>query len=125
MSELEDRINSVLSDPGQMERITKLAQSLMGAQGTQSGQGSPGGPGDALRDPGGDGALPDMELIGRIGRLMRADSAQGKNGQALLEAMKPYLSEKRRGKMDRAMKIAKLARIARLAMGESEAGGDA
>jgi len=42
--------------------------------------------------------------------------------RALLEAMKPYLSEKRRSKMDRAMKLAKLARIARLAMGEM--GGD-
>ena len=33
----------------------------------------------------------------------------------LLEAMRPFLSEKRRGKMDRAMKIARLAGIAELA----------
>ena len=39
-------------------------------------------------------------------------------GPSLLEAMKPYLSEKRRAKMDKAIKIAGLARIARLAMGE-------
>ena len=39
--------------------------------------------------------------------------------------MRPYLSEKRRGKMDRAMKLAKLARIARLAIGEMEDDGHA
>ena len=29
MGEFEDRINSVLSDPGQMEKIAKLAKSFM------------------------------------------------------------------------------------------------
>lgn len=42
--------------------------------------------------------------------------------QRLLQAMEPYLSEKRRGKMDKALKIARLARIAKAAMGEE--GGD-
>ena len=30
MSELEDKINSLLSDPEQMEKITQMARSLMG-----------------------------------------------------------------------------------------------
>lgn len=33
----------------------------------------------------------------------------------LLEAMKPYLAEKRRRKIDRAMKLARLASLAELA----------
>ena len=44
------------------------------------------------------------------------------NKQRLLQAMEPYLSEKRRGKVDKALKIARLARIAKAAMGEE--GGD-
>ena len=44
--------------------------------------------------------------------------------QALLKAMAPYLSEKRRGKMDRALQLARLARIARLALGETGDGHD-
>ena len=36
----------------------------------------------------------------------------------LLEAMKPYLAEKRRRKIDRAMKLARLASLAELAAGE-------
>ena len=99
MSELEDRINSVLGDPKQMEMISRLAQNLMGE----------GAPPSSPEPPGGI----DPEMIGRIGRLMREDS--GKSG-AVLEAMKPYLSEKRRGKVDRAIKLSRIARIARLAM---------
>ena len=32
MGELEDRLNSILSDPGQMEKIAGLARSLMGGE---------------------------------------------------------------------------------------------
>lgn len=125
MSELEDRINSVLSDPGQMEKITKLAQSLMGGQGTAV----PGMLGDMLKGTASgsesmDG-MPDMEMLGRIGKLINSGAGGKGREQALLEAMKPYLSEKRRGKMDRAMKIARLARLARFAMGETESDGNA
>ena len=104
MSELEDRINSVLSDPEQMQKISRLARSLMG-------------------DGEGDGAptMPDGDMVQRISRLMSSGSVSNRKERALLEAMKPYLSEKRRKKMDKALQIARLAGIARMAMGEMEA----
>ena len=106
MSELEDRINSILGDPSQMEQITKLAQTLMG--GAESSADTK------------DSAFFNFDpaMIGRISRLMN-DSAHEHDNEALLLAMKPYLSEKRRSKMDKAMKLAKLARIAQLAMQET------
>ena len=83
MGEFEDRINSVLSDPGQMEKIAKLAKSFM------------------------------------------AGGGEKKQERALLEAMLPYMSEKRRSKMTTAIKIARIAGIARAAMGEmGDEGGD-
>ena len=130
MSELEDRINSILGDPAQMEQITNLAKSLMGGdaaaqpQGNGSGQGAAGmeelakdllGGGDLGLDPG---------MLMRISRLISAGNAQGSDKRALLEAMKPYLSEKRRSKMDRAIRMARLAKMAQLAMGELKEGGD-
>lgn len=47
--------------------------------------------------------------------------------RALLEAMKPFLSERRREKMDKAMKLARLAGLAGIAaaefgLGEKEEG---
>lgn len=105
MSELEDRLNSILSDPEQMARISSLAQTLMG------GSESSAEPPSAAPDTG-----PDSALLGRLGSLLGQGGDADK--RALLEAMKPYLSEKRRGKLDRAMKLTRMARLARLAMGE-------
>ena len=123
MGEFEDRVNSILGDPKQMEKIAGLAKSLMGGQ-TEPDEGAPsdggssaGGMGDAMRSLFGEGGV-DSETVGRIGRILSASGAGDGDKRALLEAMKPYLSEKRRAKMDKAMKIARLARIAKLAMGE-------
>ena len=120
MSELEDKINGILGDPVQMEKIAGLAKSLMG--GSDSGSDtaekakSAGGGLDSLMQSlgGGEGA--------RLSRAFSSGAGEKKQERALLEAMKPYLSEKRRSKMDKAIKLARLASIARIAMGEM--GGD-
>ena len=108
MSELEEQLNSILSDPKQMEQIAGLARSLMGGD---HGAEKPPERGDMGFDP---------ALLQRLmGAMKGGDTGRE---QALLKAMAPYLSEKRRGKMDRALKLARLARIARLAM--ETGGGD-
>lgn len=131
MGELEDKINSVLGDPDQLKKITKMAQSFMAGSGTAEKPDS-GGAGDKLGDMfkafgGGDGEGGmdiDPAMISRITRLMSSGGAEKKQERALLEAMKPYMSEKRRSKMDKALRIAKLAGIAKLAMGELGVDGD-
>lgn len=107
MGELEDSINQVLGDPKQMEKIASLAKSLMGG--------------------GEDGAKPEMpdfdpKLMQKISGLMNGDAIKDGKDKKLLEAMRPYLSEKRRSRMDRAMKLAKMVRLASLAA--TEFGGD-
>ena len=101
MDELEDKLNSILSDPGQMEKIAGLARTLMGGAGPE--------------------AAP--EVPPRMAFAMRGGGDGGRE-QALLAAMRPYLSEKRRGKMDRALQLARLARIPRLTALEGGGGGD-
>ncbi len=105
MGELEDRLNSILSDPEQMARINRLAQSLMGG-----GEG-----GDASPPP--DAGEPDSALLGKLGALL-GQQGSDHDKQALLEAMKPWLSEKRRSKLDRALRLTRMAHLAGLAMGE-------
>ncbi len=126
MSELEDKINGILGDPAQMEKIAGLAKSLMG--GGDSGDApaektkSAGGGLDSLMQSlGGDSAI-DPAMLARLSRAFSSGAGEKKQERALLEAMKPYLSEKRRSKMDKAIKLAWLASIARIAMGEM--GGD-
>ena len=127
MSDLEDKINGILGDPAQMEKIAGLAKSLMG--GGDSGDvpaektKSAGGGLDSLMQSlsRSDGAI-DPAMLARLSRAFSSGAGEKKQERALLEAMKPYLSEKRRSKMDKAIKLARLASIARIAMGEM--GGD-
>ncbi len=102
MSDWEQQLNSILGDPAQMSRIADLARSLMG---------------------GADGDAPDPEEppAGGLASLVRSVMNSGDDrAQTLLEAMKPWLSEKRRAKIDRAVKIARMAKLAELAMAEGD-----
>lgn len=108
MSEFEDRLNEVLSNPEQLSRIAGMAQSLM-----QGGMPEPA-----------TGAKPtdtDAAMMGKLGSVLNGAEPKQSRDRRLLEAMRPYLSDKRRGKMDRALRIAKLASIASIA---AELGGD-
>lgn len=115
MSELEDRINSLLSSPEEMEKIAKLAQSLMGDLGSSAVEKEEGrnqeSPLDGLLggiDPG---------MIAAIGRAM-SDSGQSDKTK-LLSALSPYLGEKRREKMTKAIHIARVAKLAGAVFSES------
>ncbi len=102
MSDWEEQLDSILNDPGQMARIAELASSLMG---------------------GGDKAAPAQtapEPEGLVSLLRSAMSGGKDDAQTLLEAMQPWLSEKRRAKLARAVKLARMAKLAELAMGEGE-----
>ena len=108
MNELSDQLGAILNDPEQMARINRLAQSLLGG-------------GDALEGSapvssaaGEEG--PDSAMLSRLGSLLGQSGDQDQ--RALLEAIKPYLSEKRRGRLDRAMRLTRMAKLARLALGE-------
>lgn len=100
-----------------MARISELARSLMGGQ---DGDPPPpeGGLGPLLQSLGGEGPDP-----AGLKALLGAAGSGDRNERALLEAMKPFLSEKRRARMDRALQIARLSRLARLAL--EQTGGDA
>ena len=107
MSDFEDKLNQLLNDPKEMERFAGFAKSLMGGGEPEPEEKAPD------FDPG---------LLKRISGLIGGGAGKNSKDAKLLEAMRPYLSEKRRSKMDRAMKIARLAGLAELAAGEF--GGD-
>lgn len=120
MGELEDRINSVLNDPQQLSEITRLARSFMGGGMESAAEHPDNGPQSAAPAASGlfDQLGLDADALSRLGSVLGA-SGGSSNSQALLEAMKPYLSDKRKKKMDKAMKLARLAKLAGLAMGEA------
>jgi hypothetical protein len=118
MDNIEDMINGVLSNPEQMKKVMELAGTFLGGENSspQKNQepaeeaGIPAGPSlDGLMAglsnlPGG--------LASAAGRFLGGSSKSSRDKTQLLEAMKPWLSEKRRGKLDMAMKAAKVMKVA-------------
>ncbi len=115
MSELEDRINSILSSPEEMSRLMQTAQSLLGGE-TPEGEKGGGFPG---LEPG---------VMGKLAGLFGGGALQQQGAKsdklALLEAISPFLGEKRRKKMSRALQIAKAARLAGVFFAENGGEGD-
>ena len=109
MSELEDRINSVLNDPEELKKLSSLAKTLM------EGGGLTGEP--AVEKGGGDDAALLKKLLGSFGAAGRSSGST-----AMLHAISPYLSERRGRKLERAMRYAAMARAAKLVL--SQYGGD-
>lgn len=111
MDDLGDKLNAILNDPEQFGRIARMAQSIMGGD-----SGAPAAKAPPEKTP---------ELAALAARVSAAMGAGGgSDKRALLEAMKPYLSEKRRGKMDKALRLARLASMAQLLVGELGEDGD-
>ena len=101
MSEFEDKLHAILSDPAEMERISRLASELMGG----------GTDGPAAADESGDGTL-----LHRLGALL--GGAGGGDKEALVRALAPYLRPERRERLQRALRIAGVLRMAGAALRE-------
>ena len=108
VSDFEDKLNKLLNDPKEMERFAGFAKSLM------SGEGSPKPEQSTALDI-------HPSILKNFSGMLSGNGSGGRDAKRL-EGMRPFLSEKRRGKMDKAMKIARLAGIAELAAGQL--GGD-
>lgn len=105
MSELEDRISGVLNDPEQMARISAMAQQLMGGA-APSAQADGSSPAEASPLSGLDGAA-----LGKLGALLKGGGEKSRQIRAL-EALAPFLQEKRRDKLTRAIRAVQLLRLA-------------
>ena len=118
MSELEERIGSILNSPEEMGRIMQMAQSILGGAPQEETQ------------PKAEESLPGLNagMMGKLAGLMGGGAQPqqgGKNDKlALIEAMQPFFGEKRRKKMSRALQIARAAKLAGVLFTENGGGGD-
>lgn len=118
MGEFEEKLNSILGDQQAMGQIMALAQSL-GKQSSSDQEEK-----DTAPEPAED-APPDLsQLMGNLDpkmvqlgmRLMREYQQDDGQNTALLQALRPYLREERRGRLDKAVQIAKMSRLLRVAL---------
>ena len=123
MGELEDKINSILSSPEEMEKIMGLARSLSGSFG-----GSPASePNTSTKKHSNDNTSGfgniDPKMLSMLSKIMGEYNKPQNDKSALISAMKPYLKEDRRDKLDKALQIAKAAHIAKVVFSDF-GGGD-
>lgn len=116
MAEFDEKLNSILSDPGAMSQIMQLAQSLGGSSSEQQQQPSQQPPpaptpalngGDFLSALGGDTQI----LTKLLPLIQELGGQQDSNARALLFALRPYLKPERQDKVERAIQLARLFHI--------------
>ena len=119
MSELDDKLNSILSNPAMMQQIMSLAQALNQSEAQQPPPQQPPAqqpqvtqpqiPQDHFAPTNDRGINPN--LLSKIATLMQRGSID-KNQEALLRALRPYLNNQKLEKLERAMHAAKMAGVA-------------
>lgn len=109
MSEFDDMFNRVLSDPEQMKKISEIASSLMGSGEKQQASEEKPPEADLLS---GLASMPVGDMMNAAKKLLGAGNGGTNEKTALLLAMKPWMSEKRAGKLERAVKLASVMRAA-------------
>lgn len=96
MSEMEDKLNSVLNNPQMMQQIFSMAQAMGASQ--------PSSPPPAAPEP-------DLAMIQKLSSVA-SQANTDRDQQALLKALGPYLSRDRIGRLEKAMRAAKMAKLA-------------
>lgn len=102
MGEMEQKLGALLNNPELMQKIMSMAQSL-------------GQPAQPPQEPSPTPEV-DFAMLQRLSGLARQSGIDSQQ-RALLTALKPYLSSERVSKLEKAMRAAKLARLASSLLG--------
>lgn len=105
MEGFEEKLGAVLNNPQMMAQLMQMAQSLGGSQ--SQDQEAP----DPQPQQADAGPQIDFAMLQKIGALASQASID-KNQKELLHALAPYLSREHTQKLEKAMRAARLARLA-------------
>ena len=115
MSELEEKLNTLLSDPNSMAQIMQMAQQLSVTMGggtdnappAQQPPPPPAAPPAALPPLGG----LDPQVLARFLPLLQEYSRSNSQTMQLLYALRPFLKESKQDKVERAARLARLIHL--------------
>lgn len=110
MEDMQAQMGAILNDPEMMQKIMAMAQSLGGNSQQEERREPP--PAKAPE-------LPNIDL-GMLQRLsgLAGQSSIDKDQKTLLHALGPYLKQDRIQKLEKAMRAAKMARLASSIIGQ-------
>ena len=124
MSEFEDKISKILSSPEDMEKIMGIARSLSDSSEATDAEGAGDSAGPDLGSLSSALGSIDPKIFRLLTRALGEYSSKSNDKAALISAIRPYLKEDRRQKVEKAAEIARLAHIARVAFSEFSGGDD-
>ena len=125
MGEWETQLGAILSDQNAMAKIMELAKDLGGSATPSTPHSEPSPPPVTDLSSAADlmGSL-DPQIIQEGIRLFSQLSSGEDEKTALLLALRPFLKEERYAKVDRAIQIARLSRVLRVAFRLFQGKGD-
>ena len=120
MDDVNEKLNALLSDPGSMAQIMRLAQQLSGSMGGENTPPSPPSPPQAVPPP---APLPaiDPQVIAKYLPLLQELTRDTSQTTQLLYALRPFLKDGKQNKVERAARLARLITIGKRFL--SEGGG--
>ncbi len=95
---LSEKLSQILNDPEGMAQIQSFAQSLLGS--------------DTPAEQSANISKGEMDILMRAAKMLRNDRPDDRS--QLLLALKPHLSGERRERVDRAVKLLRIANLAPL-----------
>lgn len=121
MNELEGMINGLMSNPDEMKKIMEMANSIMSGAGNTPSEEPPSSPPTSTP-----AQMPDLSGLGNLlgglsslppgisaaaQKLIQNPAKTSGDKSALFTSLTPFLSEKRRSKLERAVQLAKMMNI--------------
>lgn len=110
MSELDEKLNALLSDPGSMAQIMQLAQQLSGSMGGDTAQPAAASAAASPPPPAPLGGI-DPQTIARYLPLLQELTRDTSQTTQLLYALRPFLKDGKQDKVERAARLARLITI--------------
>jgi hypothetical protein len=101
MDDLNQKLTEILNDPESMNRVREMAESILSDNAKK----------DEPEDPSFLGNLDGAELGNIMSIVSKLNQKNDDPRTALLAALKPHLSERRREKVDTAIKILRLLEL--------------
>lgn len=112
MGDFEEKLDSILNNPQAMSQIMSLARSLESSGAAQN----PKAPSEPSKQAEDSVPLIDPGMLSGIAALFKQYNQSDDQRVALLNALRPFVKEQRYAKIDKAIQIAKLSRMARMAI---------
>lgn len=119
MSGLEDKLSGILSDPEAVAKLKSLGQALGLDTGAASQSGLKTQPSQGFNFPFMNQSGSNDDMMSTMMRLapLLSDMSRDDEASCLLNALKPFLSEGRRQRLDQAEKMLKVMRLLPLIKG--------